>query len=69
MIYRDEAYYAETFVEKEKGQWVVYMEVIFADEIRRHRIASFISESRARVAAFYMKETANIDWRSLPLGF
>ncbi|MFZ5991438.1 MAG: AP2 domain-containing protein [Deinococcota bacterium] len=64
----DEAYYAETFVERERGQWVVYMEVIFADEICRHRIGSYFSETRAKVAAHYMRESANINWGRPPTG-
>ncbi|MCX7784456.1 MAG: hypothetical protein N2318_12545 [Meiothermus sp.] len=64
----DEAFYAETFVEREGGQWVVYMEVIFADEIRRHRISSYISEARAKIAAHYMRESANIHWGKPPTG-
>jgi len=58
----DEAFYADTFVERDRGQWVVYMEVIFADEICHHRIGSYISEAKAKIAAHYMRESANINW-------
>lgn len=69
MRLHDEAYYAETFVEREGGQWVVYMEVIFADEICRHRIGTFVSQARAKIAAHYMRESANICWGRPPMGF
>jgi len=35
----------------EHGAWVVYLEVWFEDGIERKRIGSYLSESRARVAA------------------
>jgi hypothetical protein len=69
MRLHDQAYYAETFVERERGQWVVYMEVIFADEIRRHRIGSYYSEALAKTTAHYMRESTNIRWGKPPRGW
>lgn len=57
---------AETFVEKEAGQWCVYVEVVFYDEIRRRLVATYYSEKKARVAARWMRYGINIDWRPIP---
>jgi hypothetical protein len=52
---------ASTLIGYERGQWVVYLEIAYANEVRRHRIQAFISESRARAAADVILRTAMRD--------
>lgn len=59
---------AETFVVCERGQWVVYLEVTFWDEIRRHRIEAYRSERLARVAADWIKRAAQRELPHPPTG-
>ena len=47
----EEAYAVETYVEQERGQWVVDIVVIFEDEAVRRRINTYRTERRARIAA------------------
>lgn len=54
----DEAYAVETYVEEVRGQWVVDIVVIFEDEAVRHRINTFRTERRARIAAEWIKRAA-----------
>jgi hypothetical protein len=68
MKLHDEAYYAETFVIYEQGYWTVYIEVIFDDVIQRHKVGTYYSEAKAKIAAHYMKESANVQWNNLPTG-
>jgi hypothetical protein len=58
-----EALSAHTFVERERGQWVVYLEVLFWDQTCRHRIATYRTERQARVAADWIRRGAQ---RELP---
>ncbi len=65
----------ETFVEKEKGQWVVYLEVTFWESERdfplkteRHRIQAYRKQSQAEVAANWYQRAANRDLRFPPFG-
>jgi hypothetical protein len=66
--FQHEALTAETFVVCERGQWVVYLEVTFWDEIRRHRIEAYRSERLARVAADWIKRAAQRELPHPPTG-
>jgi hypothetical protein len=50
----EDAISVTTLIGKESGQWVLYLEVAFADGVRRHRIQAYRSEQQARVAATYV---------------
>ena len=65
--YRDDsAVLAETTVQEEKGQWVVYLSVIFWQseqtqepmQIVRHRIQAYRTRRRAEIAADWIKRAA-----------
>jgi hypothetical protein len=60
--YPDEAISAQTSVEKVDGQWRVYVEVVFPDEVRRREVGCYYSEKRARVAAKWIQYGVNINW-------
>ncbi len=66
--FNDEALAAQTSVAYERGQWVVYLEVIFWDETRRHRIEAYRSERMARVAADWIRRAAQRDLPHPPDG-
>lgn len=51
----------ETFVELERGQWVVDIVVIFPDGAVRRRVNTFRTEARARIAASWIKRAAQRD--------
>jgi len=57
----EEAYAVETYVESERGQWVVDIVVIFEDEAVRRRINTYRTERRARIAAEWIKRAAQRD--------
>jgi hypothetical protein len=57
----EEAYAVETYVEQERGQWVVDIVVIFEDEAVRRRINTYRTERRARIAAEWIKRAAQRD--------
>jgi hypothetical protein len=57
----DRAYAVETYIEQERGQWVVDIVVIFEDEAVRRRINTFRTEARARIAAEWIKRAAQRD--------
>jgi hypothetical protein len=61
--FSDHALDVQTLVEYERGQWVVYIEVLFWDETRRHRIQAYRTERLARIAADWIKRGAQ---RELP---
>jgi hypothetical protein len=63
-----EALAAQTFVEYERGQWVVYLEVIFWDITCRHRIEAYRTERQARVAAEWIRRGAQRDLPCPPDG-
>ena len=76
--YRDDnAILAETTIEEENGQWVVYLEVVFwdTDQIEeplqsvRHRIQAYRSRNRAEIAAHWIKRGAQRDLRKPSMGF
>lgn len=57
----DRAYEVETYVEQERGQWVVDIVVIFEDEVVRKRVNTFRTERRAQIAAEWIKRAAQRD--------
>ncbi len=57
----DRAFAIETYVEPERGQWVVDIVVIFEDEVVRRRINTYRTETRARIAAGWIKRAAQRD--------
>lgn len=54
----DDALGVTTLIGYERGRWVVYIEVAFADGVRRHRIQDYASERMARLAADQMRRGA-----------
>ena len=66
--FHDEALAVDTFVVVERGQWVVYMDVIFWDETVRHRIQVYPTQRQAELAATWMKRAARRDLRQPPTG-
>ncbi|NOK80946.1 MAG: hypothetical protein GFH27_549287n27 [Chloroflexi bacterium AL-W] len=67
--YPDQALDVTTSVEYERGQWVVYLEVMFWDAIRRFRIEAYRTERLAHIAAEYMRRYADVDRKFPPMGF
>ncbi|MCB0208099.1 MAG: AP2 domain-containing protein [Anaerolineae bacterium] len=70
------AVYAQTFIEEEKGRFVVYIEVGFwepnePDNIQtvRRRIQSYAKRRAAEIAAYWIERAAKKDLRQPPLGF
>ena len=59
MIAAAAAEVATATVEREDGQWVVYLTVLFADGAVRRRISQHHSERQARVAATWIERAAN----------
>jgi hypothetical protein len=51
---QEDALGVTTLIGKEHGQWVLYLEVAFADGVRRHRIQAYRSERQAQVAATHI---------------
>lgn len=64
----DEALAVDTYVKAEKGQWVVYMDVIFWTETVQHRIRAYPSRRQAEIAADWIKRAARRDLRQPPTG-
>jgi hypothetical protein len=54
----DEPIGVTTLIGYEHGRWVVYLEVAFPGEVRRHRIRDYPSEQQARVAAEQYRRAA-----------
>jgi hypothetical protein len=50
----EDALNVTTLIGKERGQWVLYLEVAFADRVIRHRIQAYRSEQQAKVAATHI---------------
>ncbi len=48
-----------TEVVEEKGRFTVYMEVVFVDQVVRHRIGSHHTRARAELAARFAYQSAN----------
>ncbi|MFV9507249.1 MAG: AP2 domain-containing protein [Oscillochloridaceae bacterium umkhey_bin13] len=66
--FEHEALAASTSVVYARGQWVVYLEVIFWDETRRFRIESYPSERKALLAADWIRRAAQRDLPHPPTG-
>jgi hypothetical protein len=54
----DDALGVTTLIGRERGQWVVYLEVAFRDGVRRHRIQAYPTEAKARIAADMIRRAA-----------
>jgi len=67
--YYDEALCFASYVRKEQGQWVVYVEVTFPDVIRRFKINTYRTRRRAEIAAHWIKRGADKNLRRPSLGF
>ncbi len=61
--FNDVALAAESYIEFERGQWIVYLDVIFWTETVRRRIQSYPTRRQAEIAASWIKRTAQ---RTLP---
>lgn len=59
--YPEEALDIETYVELERGRWVVSIVVIFADGAVRKTINSYNNERMATLAASWIKRAARRD--------
>jgi len=66
--FSEEALAVDTYVQAEKGQWVVYMDVIFWEETVHHRIRAYPHRRQAEIAADWIKRAARRDLRQLPTG-
>jgi hypothetical protein len=51
----------ETYVEQERGRWVVEIVVVFTDEVVRRRIDDYPSRRHAEIAAAWIKRGAQRD--------
>ncbi|HID65552.1 MAG TPA: AP2 domain-containing protein [Aquificaceae bacterium] len=58
-MFPDKALLAETFVEYRRGQWIVYIEVIFKDEIVKKEVGRYFTKKKAEIAANYIRRVAN----------
>ncbi|HFC11967.1 MAG TPA: AP2 domain-containing protein [Anaerolineae bacterium] len=76
-MWNPNAVLAETFIEREKGRWVVYLEVSFWElekagdeqfETVRHRIQDYAKKREAEIAANLVKRAANRDLPAPPTG-
>ncbi|RUM30878.1 MAG: AP2 domain-containing protein, partial [Aquifex sp.] len=45
-MFPDKALLAETFVEYHRGQWIVYIEVIFKDEIVKKEVGRYFTKKK-----------------------
>lgn len=61
----DEALMLLTEIVEERGQWVVYLEVVFPDRTVRHRIQAYPRKRLAEIAAQYIRRGAS---REKPFG-
>ncbi len=59
----DDAFTAQAFVVFEQGEWVVWLDVFFWDEVVRHRIRSYPTRRQAELAAQWIERGAR---RELP---
>lgn len=64
----DEALAVDTYVAYERGQWVVYLDVIFWNETVHHRIQAYPNKRLAEIAADWIKRAARRDRAQPPLG-
>jgi hypothetical protein len=51
----------DTVVSLERGRWVVELAVVFPDGVVRHRINDYPNERHARIAADWIRRTADRD--------
>lgn len=54
----EDALSVATLIGQEQGQWVLYLEVAFADGVRRHRIQAYRTEAQAKIAATHIMRGA-----------
>ncbi len=59
---------ARAYVERERGEWVVYLEVLYLTEIVTRRIGSYRTQQLAETAAKWMGWNANRDLGAPPTG-
>ena len=59
---------ARAYVERERGEWVVYVEVLYLTEVLTRRIGAFRTRQLAETAAHWMGWNANRDLGSPPAG-
>lgn len=59
--YPQEAIEIETYVEQVRGQWVVSVVVVFADDVVRKTISTYHTERMANLAASWIKRAARRD--------
>jgi hypothetical protein len=51
----------ETYVEQDRGRWVVEIVVVFPDEVVRRRVNDYPSKRHAEIAASWIKRGAQRD--------
>ena len=59
---------ARAYVEREHGAWVVYLEVLFLNEVVTRKIGSYGTRQLAETAARWMGSNANRDLGTPPTG-
>ena len=59
---------ARAYVVREGGQWVVYVEVLYLNEVLTRKIGSFATQRLAETAARWMGWNANRDLGAPPTG-
>lgn len=59
---------ARAYIEREAGQWVVYVEVLYLTEVLTRRIGAFATQQLAETAARWMGWNANRDLNAPPTG-
>jgi len=63
-----DAFSARAYVEREHGAWVVYVEVLFLNEVLTRKIGSYGTQQLAETAARWMGYNANRDLGAPPAG-
>lgn len=66
--FAERALEVRTLVLRERGQWVVYLDVMFWQETRRFRIQAYRNERLARLAAETIRRIADRDLPAPPTG-
>jgi hypothetical protein len=59
---------ARAYVERERGEWIVYVEVLYLNEVVTRRIGAYRTQSLAETAARWIGWNANRDLNSPPTG-
>lgn len=57
----EDALAVETYVDEQRGQWIVSIAVVFADGVVRREIGTYRSRRRAEIAASWVKRGAERD--------